>query len=789
MTTPERKRIYTHYEQLLAPFSTSLVGEFRRSADSIGDAISDEELREWADEGMELARQSWRSWEAAGEYYRVTPQVLPELGFDGFRRWSRYGRDLAELSSALAASYFRASPKALPEITFARLGDWVNLGRLLYKGTWRSASLAVQFFDGSPVLFEQMSVEEARVLVRFVDALIAPHVLKPLGHEDRAAFLTFAEALASTGWADARSYLEKGPSLLAHVQQMQRVRFLALARELARREGRQAFAFFAEAARALATVEPESHGLLLSLAEDLVARSPMAAMEFLKTASRVLERIPADLIADWHTAGSNLLDISVEGGEAYFRMESNKGEEMLDALSSRVDLARVSDILRMYCKALTGYEVAVHSSEALAEKGIGWVETEAPSTEGTSIFLPPWVEEFGDKDGNFVVYKVYCTHQAGHLEFGTFDFEFERDGAVFPTTRHEREANSTRGSGWNLTEGDSPRPSASPLPRTGEGPGVRDIDPDGDILEGDIPAVSGPLTDMERFFDLFSDRKLASDLFAVVEDARIDVLIEKEYAGIRRAYGERQRFELERRAPAEQMPLRQSFVENMVRASLDGLEHIVWPESLLALMQEAVGIVQTLKSFSEGQATVEDSAEATLRLYQIAERIPNIDPELLEDWQEMSQEELQSLPMSADSLGDSDIQMPQGEPVPYESPQPVDFRGDFKPETVQLLMKLRQQRNEQGPVSPLSPEQLKQMLEKSVEITLSDMAEADLTQSSELFLTNLIKELNAQEQERLQKQPVPIKDGQPVTGMSTADDERPSQEGPAKPKYFFYDEW
>ena len=39
------------------------------------------------------------------------------------------------------------------------------------------------------------------------------------------------------------------------------------------------------------------------------------------------------------------------------------------------------------------------------------------------------------------------------------------------------------------------------------------------------------------------------------------------------------------------------------------------------------------------------------------------------------------------------------------------------------------------------------MLEKSVEITIADMAEADLTQSSELFLTNLIKELNQQQQE------------------------------------------
>ena len=79
------------------------------------------------------------------------------------------------------------------------------------------------------------------------------------------------------------------------------------------------------------------------------------------------------------------------------------------------------------------------------------------------------------------------------------------------------------------------------------------------------------------------------------------------------------------------------------------------------------------------------------------------------------------------------------------------------------------------------------MLEKSVEITLSDMAEADLTQSSELFLTNLHEGARTRRSRtKLQKQPVPLKDGQPATGISTADDEH---ELPIEPKYFFYDEW
>ncbi|KKL05502.1 hypothetical protein LCGC14_2605390, partial [marine sediment metagenome] len=463
---------------------------------------------------------------------------------------------------------------------------------------------------------------------------------------------------------------------------------------------RQAFTFFPESARALSEVDPEMHVTLLSMAEELVGRSAVAAMEFLKSPPAVLGRVGLEEILHWHSEGSSLLDSSSEGGEAYFRMESSRGEEVLDSLSSRVDLSRVSDVLRMYCKALTGTEVAIHSSEALAEKGIGWVGTESPTTEGTAIFLAPWVGEFPRKEDNFSVYKVYSTHQAGHLEFSTFGFNFEREGRIFPNLRRKLETERGRTS----------------QPQSGDG-------------EDQAPA--GPLTDMERFFDLFEGRRLASDLFAVVEDSRIDALVEREYAGIRTTYRQRQQVELERRPAVEKLPLLQAFVENLVRASLGGMDRIRWPKPLVPVMQNAVGIIAAVR---QPQAIVEDSAEATIRLYQLAREIPNILSELMdqEEWQALDEEMMQVLPMTSDTLGESmDIDFPQVSPMPYESPQPVDFRGDFKPEMVQLLMRLRQERGgEQGPLSPLSPEQLRAMLEKSAEISLSDLAEADLTQSS-----------------------------------------------------------
>jgi nitric oxide reductase NorD protein len=747
LSSQNLRRLIGRYEKELSPFSTSLAVEFRGAAGVACDLLEPDEVGLWAEDGLELARRSWRSWEAASEYFRASAVVLSLVEFDALRRWTNYGRDLVELSSSLAAAFFRASPGTLPHISFAQIGEWVNLGRHLYKGTWRSASLAVQFFDMSPILFAQLSLEEGKALVRFVDVLaersydlathclsVAPQTLAPLPSEDRESFLRFAEVLAHTGWADARSYLERGPSLLIHVQASQRPRFLNLSREVARQEGRHAFTFFAEGAQALSQVEGEIHPYLLALAEDLAPHSAVAAMEFVKTTPVVLSRITVDDLPTWHAFGLALLQTSPEGGEAFFRLESSRGDEILESLSARVELSRIAEVLRMYCKALTGTNVAIHSSDALAEKNIGWVTSERPSTEGTAIYLPASVEAYADKTENFGVYKVYSTHQTGHLEFGSFEFLFHGQGHVFPPQRQ--------------------------------------------ALEEERGGPKKPLTDVERFFDLFDDRRLVADLFAIAEDARVDRLVTREYSGIRSVYHRVQEAELPKRSKPEELPLRQAFLENLVLASLDGFDQMRWPATMLAILRHALEVLETLW---QPQATVEDSAEAALLLYELAQRIPNISNDLLQDWQSM-QEDMQLPPDMANMMQDMSTLLPHGSELPYESPQPVEFRGEFKPELVQLLQRLRQEKEAQGQQAPqLTPEQLQQLLEKSVEITLTEMADADLSTSSAQFLANLMKEATPQPPEKR----LPYKEGQALLNAGEGEE----GELAVEPRYFYYDEW
>lgn len=793
------RALIERYEADLSGYPASLLREFQKAIETIQPLLTAPELEAWIATGITLASQSLRSWEAAAEYFRASPVVLRVVSYADFQRWAEAGAALAADSATLATAYFRAGPAGLMHLSVAQLREWAELGRQLYRGTWKSSALAAQFFELIPNLLPLLTLSEARALVRFVDTLaaksyelaaaclgIAPKVLTALERADRAPFLHFALVIAETSWADARVYFEKGPGLLHHVQAEQRGRFLTLASAVARRAGRQAYPFFAESATALGLMDQEAHAHLLGLAEQLAPYSGPAAMEFLKSVPTVLDRIRYEDVEKWHTYGFEVLKQSPEGGLAFFRLESSKGEEVLENLSSRVELSRVSEILRMYCKALTGANVSIQAATALAEKGVGWVSEDRPTTEGTTVYLPPVVEVTTDKAENFAIYKVYSTHQAAHLEFKSFHFRFDQPAALLENRRWtwEQERLAARRAATG-PENDADNPSAT-----------------GDAAEGwdtltstPVPKVTRarpPLTEMERFFDLFDERRLAADLFTVVEDARIDALIRREYGGIRGPLSRVQRRELAQREPVERMPLRKAFVENLIRVSLDGLDAVRWPAPLAPLMGAAIALLRLVQ---QPGAQVEDAAEVTLRLYELAQDIPNVLPEdlPLEAWEPID-EDLISLDLLAGAQGES-VQpgleqlaqaMPQGAEQEYTSPDAVDFRGDFKPELVQLLMRLREEAQRQagqGQFAPLTPEQLKELLEKSVEIDISAFMEGDLDESTGMFLSNLMKEAGTPVQEGKPNQPV--KDGQPVSSP----EEENAQGLTPQEEYFYYDEW
>jgi hypothetical protein len=162
---------FTSTIEQLEKLSRALAVEFRRTAPLAQDFLTGDQILTWAEEGLAIGKNSFRSWEAATEYFRVTPQVLPSLRFQPFLQWARWGRFLSRDSAAIASSYFRASPGVLNHLRAEENGSWARLGRRLYKGTWKSGLLACAFFEASPKLLNFLDLEQVEALVHFLDAL------------------------------------------------------------------------------------------------------------------------------------------------------------------------------------------------------------------------------------------------------------------------------------------------------------------------------------------------------------------------------------------------------------------------------------------------------------------------------------------------------------------------------------------------------------------------------------------------------------------------------------------
>ena len=464
--------ITARHEAELRGFGPTLADDLASGARALEGRLSEEQLDEWASAGVALSRHSLRSWEAAAEYFRASPRLLPAFNFEELLDWAAVARELSEQSSMIAAAFLRATPEVLQPLQGADdkdlgiMGEWVGrpgeqvrpwsaLGRRLARGNWKSVALAATFFEQSPALLHALPLDAVRDLVDIVDRLsersyqLAASCLERSGElfgdlapQDRRPFLEFAGAVAKASWADTRLYFERGPGLLAPVAQDERGAFLRLAADVAGQTGRQGYPLFVEAAEALAEVQPTYHGTLLELSSRLASGSPAAAMAFLRSSPHVLTRLTADQLERWLQTGWDLLfeQGNVEGAEAYFRLESARAEEMLGNLSARVELRDVSNTLRLYSKALTGEQIAIRSTEELVDAGIGWVQESVATTEGNAIYLPPYVGTFPGQTENFASYKVFTTHQTGRIEFGSFRFEFGAAGAYLASTMEEREA-------------------------------------------------------------------------------------------------------------------------------------------------------------------------------------------------------------------------------------------------------------------------------------------------------------------------------------------------------------
>ena len=795
------------------------VGErFRLAQNALSGRIAEETLHEWSGVGLEIARKTVRSWEAASEYFDASVAVQRQLPSGQFLRWGRTGSSLCTDSPSLAVAFFKASPAAMLRLRPRYIDDWANVTKSLYRGTWKSSALAARLFETTPHMLETLSFDEfchfgdfLEVLSRrsydsASESLMQAITLFPRLGQDADHFIALARAVAEASWRDVKDLFDAASENLSNLPSAQRQPLLSLARRLTAMGVSEPGSVLRSGANAVTRVPNDTRDRLLELTDRLASVHAAAAPEFLKSAPGILERVTFEQLAEWHGRGAAISADSHDSAIAYFRLESASSSETLDALSSSIELGRIKEVLRMYCRALTGREIEVNAAQQLVDKGIGWFQGELPTTEGTTVFLPTVINRYVTKEENFSFYKVVSTHQVGHIEFGSFEFDFTRPSSMFDDLRPDLP-------GARRAAAELLAAKAGQAPEDGQQMPLK-TDARSQVSQGETGEQLEEkefLTDMSRFFSLFPDNRLALDIFTVVESTRVDSMVLHGYRGIAEMYRRVQQGALQGRPTLEELPARESLVEFLIKWSLGQREGLKAPRDLV---ETARKIRRLLNRMTDPSATVEDAAETALRIYSVLADVKNedvdedefesVDPEEQSDEGEDESRESDEVNRDdvikqfmdgvqaeagteQDEQGEEQEDQSPGDEEDYSSPQEIDYRGEFKPELSQLLSQLQlAQGGEMGDeiegMEPITQEQLEEMMKNAPEMDMQNQQEGEEGQESpntDELIENLMKELQRRDPQNQNYKNGPMQhvdeDGGPLDAT--------------EPSTFTYDEW
>ena len=721
------------YEEEFQLFPGELAQSFRTAQDSIGEALNEEEFQAWVETGLGIARRVGRSWEAARDYFKSSPAVLHSLESTYFTQWAEWGNTLAEESPIIASAYFKAGPDVMKSLKPWDIGEWAEMGKKFYNGDRRSNLLSVRFFESSGDLLKVLSFSEFRHLLLLVEVVaessvdeaisfitLAREVLPTL-RDDTRACLSLIATLVKVDRQQVTASLQVVSEALARVERVERARFLALAGRLAEGGSAHVPTFLREAARALGQTDDQVHTHVLDIADTLVKLSPEVVPDFIQGVPHILRKVSINQLDRWYDEGVKLLADNPEGCAAFFRGESARSEEVLEKLSVGVELGRIKEVMRMYCRALTAVDVEISPQPDGNNQTKGWVALEKGIAEEAVVYLPTVAAKFGSKEANFDWYKVVTTHQVAHLEFESFLFSLETPAVMFSNLRAQL-----------LSQADG---EVQP-------PAQDSIEEDGNPEDG--------LADIQRFFTLFDDGRLARDIFTAVEDCRLDHRVKVEYAGIRKAYQNVQHQALEERPAIQDMHAQEAMVELLIRFSLQQGQELMVPERY---QDWAKALWEIVSPLSQPQAIVEDSAEATIRLYRMISQIPNEEvPQ--DEWQENEFQDMQPETFSPDDqMSEEDLEMMiqqlmesmspgEGEQRAYQSPPQVDYRGEFKPEMIQLLALLRESKRQRGVSGDtMSKDEMEDLLTNAEQLSLK--VEGGEVKRTGVYVTDTVEELGS----------------------------------------------
>ena len=405
--------------------------EFLRSAPAAAHVLQPVELRAWGEMGRRLAMADYESAVSFfSEGVESLRTVAPELRPDVFVLCTRQ----MVLSTAIGRETFHSLPALATTIDNDLLRSIIEVATEIAR---RSAKHSAEFLNASGAVLNQLNSFNDPALTKAAIALAG-------------AFATRAGGIASDAWAAI-------PGSLAELSASDAARLLAATNDFLERGGgaalhtliaggeiaRRAPEIFDEWIALLWVVAAHGNASLvafvrsspgfirllnsdsnrasaielsrrvLALTKEIAAVDGEAALACFRSASRALRSVSIEQFEAWARRGLTSGRSDARARRSYFSLETRGSYEALHTGGAGLALESVQHLLRLYVEALTGREVEVAPLAAVPD--------EARIDDGRTIHLPSLVNEFGDDELDFRLYKVLAAHAAGQIEFGTYE--------------------------------------------------------------------------------------------------------------------------------------------------------------------------------------------------------------------------------------------------------------------------------------------------------------------------------------------------------------------------------
>jgi nitric oxide reductase NorD protein len=314
-----------------------------------------------------------------------------------------------------------------------------------------------------------------------------------------------------------------------------------------------------EATPGLTTLREDVLRKVYSLGRRLAKRDPEMAFYYFKTAPDAIKHFSFEDMQKWVEKGIELYEsYGVVPARNFFKGITRELIEEIRTVGLRLE--EVENILTIYVNALSAGRLKI----------LGSNET---YSDTRTIYLPAVLNEFPDKESNFKLYKVIAAHKYAQMRYRSLELVLAKIPEIVEKLQEKY--------GKTLAEG---------------------------------------VSDLENFFNLFPDKNLALKIYEIVENARVEHYLAKEFKGLARDL-DYIRKTLLKKSPPDGLSDKELVLWGLQQKLLNGGLLEGTGEKVNARIAKCYSLISKML---EGRPTVEDSAALTAELYEIVEDLGGI---------------------------------------------------------------------------------------------------------------------------------------------------------------------